>query len=156
VPYLLTLFHRPTFLLSLLSLTSLASTAYLLWMLPAARTGIPVLDGWAARGPDAAPDAAPGEDDGGGENRRRTTSFRLERPHKSPLEAHLPLLNGALCAVVLLLGLLTHGDGGRLGRLGLGYLPAAVYGVVLVAKVVMAGVDPESDLGVLRYEYKGA
>lgn len=35
-------------------------------------------------------------------------------------------------------------------------LPAGVYGVVLAGKWVMASVDPERELGDLRYGYKGA
>jgi hypothetical protein len=31
-----------------------------------------------------------------------------------------------------------------------------VYGVVLLAKMVMASVDPESELSGLKYQYKGA
>jgi hypothetical protein len=39
---------------------------------------------------------------------------------------------------------------------GFGWLPAVVYGVVLLAKVIMGSVDPEAELGGLRYGYKGA
>jgi hypothetical protein len=39
---------------------------------------------------------------------------------------------------------------------GFGWLPAGVYGVVLLAKWVMGSVDPVSELGGLRYEFKGA
>jgi hypothetical protein len=38
----------------------------------------------------------------------------------------------------------------------LGALPGVVYAVVVGAKVVMAGVDPERELRGLRYSYKGA
>ncbi|KAJ9141880.1 hypothetical protein NKR23_g7502 [Pleurostoma richardsiae] len=123
---------------SLLALSSLASTAYLLYVLPPTLTGIPYLD---RRGSRAG--AGRGEREGG-------------KP-SSPLEQHLPYLNLALCGVLVLAGLLTgRGKGaGALGALG-NYLPAAVYGVVLLAKTVMAGVDPEAELGGLKYEYKGA
>jgi len=39
---------------------------------------------------------------------------------------------------------------------GFGWLPAGVYLVVLIAKVVMGSVDPEAELGKLRYDFKGA
>ena len=87
--------------------------------------------------------------------RRRASSFsQAGRSHRSPLEAHLPLLNAALCGVLVLLAAVTRAGGAA--WTGLGYLPAAVYVVVLLAKVEMAGVDPEGELGGLRYEYKGA
>lgn len=84
---------------------------------------------------------------------------------KSPLEKHLPYLNVGLCVILILSGVLANRvgeeDSGRshrhqFGWLGLGNLPAMVYGVILVAKMVMASVDPESELQKLRYEYKGA
>lgn len=42
------------------------------------------------------------------------------------------------------------------GLLGLGNLPGIVYAVVVVAKLMMASVDPERELGALKYGYKGA
>lgn len=39
---------------------------------------------------------------------------------------------------------------------GFGWLPGLVWGVVVLAKWIMGGVDPESELGGLRYGYKGA
>lgn len=39
---------------------------------------------------------------------------------------------------------------------GFGWLPLGVCGTVLLAKVVMGSVDPEAELGGLRYEFKGA
>ncbi|PSR80284.1 hypothetical protein BD289DRAFT_441036 [Coniella lustricola] len=47
IPYILALFHPATTLIALLGLTSLASTAFLLFSLPIASTGIPALDAWA-------------------------------------------------------------------------------------------------------------
>lgn len=86
---------------------------------------------------------------------------------KSPLEKHLPYLNIGLCVILMLSGVFAHGAGGvedgeshrhshQFGWLGLGNLPAIVYGVVIIAKVVMASVDPERELQKLKYEYKGA
>ena len=39
---------------------------------------------------------------------------------------------------------------------GLGNLPLVINVVVLVSKVMMAGIDPEKELNDLRYGYKGA
>ena len=82
----------------------------------------------------------------------------------SPLEAWLPYLNVGLCVLVLLMGLVTGGggsNGGSSGGVGLmkvylAALPGVIYAATVVAKVVMAGVDPEGELGGLRYGYKGA
>lgn len=68
---------------------------------------------------------------------------------RSPLEAWLPRLN--LCLVVLT-GLLGLSGGWH----SLGWLPGIVYAAVLAAKMVMASVDPESELSGLKYGYKGA
>jgi hypothetical protein len=79
---------------------------------------------------------------------------------KSPLEQHLPRLNIALAALSLLTGLLERVKLGPttvgVSPVLLGALPGVVYAVVVGAKVVMAGVDPERELGGLRYGYKGA
>ena len=40
--------------------------------------------------------------------------------------------------------------------LSLGNLPAVVLLVVFASKAVMGSVDPERELGALKYEYKGA
>lgn len=84
---------------------------------------------------------------------------------KSPLEQHLPLLNILLAVLALLTGFLEQarmvsgtggGGGGGPSPVLLGALPGVVYAVVVGAKVVMAGVDPEQELGGLKYGYKGA
>ncbi|ROW03676.1 hypothetical protein VMCG_05486 [Cytospora schulzeri] len=107
--------------------------------------------------------------------RRRSSNSLSFARQKSPLERHLPYLNVGLCAVLVLYGLLVRrsgggsgsesgvgdGDGGEVhaqqfGWLGLGNLPGIVYAVVVVAKLVMASVDPERELEALKYGYKGA
>lgn len=102
--------------------------------------------------------------------RSRANSLSYEVP-KGPLEKHLPFLNMGLCAILILYGLSAargEGSGGgsdgtespphthHFGWLGLGNLPAIVYIVVIIAKVVMASVDPERELAALKYDYKGA
>lgn len=100
--------------------------------------------------------------------RRRTNSLMYETP-KSPLEKHLPFLNIGLCIILIMSGVLANRAGNedegrshdthrhsQFGWLGLGNLPALVYAVVMIAKMVMASVDPERELGALKYGYKGA
>lgn len=80
----------------------------------------------------------------------------------SPLGRHLPHLNVGLAVLAFATGLLerarTDGPAAAVGvnPVLLGALPGIVYAVVVGAKVVMAGVDPERELSGLRYEYKGA
>ncbi|PHH86597.1 hypothetical protein CDD83_9998 [Cordyceps sp. RAO-2017] len=132
--------------MAVVGLSSLAATAFLLRRLPPHRTGIARLDAWAARSrrPAAAAAAA-------------VPSLALTSS-SSPLESYLPYLNLALAAVLVLMGWAAGraaGDG-SFRWLGIGTLPALVYGAVLAAKVVMAGVDPEQELSGLRYGYRGA
>lgn len=76
---------------------------------------------------------------------------------RSPLERHLPLLNVGLAALALLTGVLEWArTRGGVGPVLLGMLPGMVYAVVVGAKVMMAGVDPERELSGLKYGYKGA
>lgn len=75
---------------------------------------------------------------------------------RSPLEVWLPYLNLGLVVMLMLLSLVSTSVAAGVGWIGLGTLPAIVYGVVIAAKLVMGGVDPESELTALRYEYKGA
>lgn len=180
IPYILALFRPSTLLIALLGLSSLASTVYLLFSLPITETGMPYLDAWVRSG---TPGNAEDDDDtsavafgsGAGPSglgtlnqrrrRRRTNSLSYMVP-KSPLEKHLPYLNIGLCGILILSGMLANRVVGeedgeihhnhQFGWLGLGNLPAIVYGVVIIAKMVMASVDPERELQKLKYEYKGA
>ncbi|OTB04368.1 hypothetical protein M426DRAFT_320967 [Hypoxylon sp. CI-4A] len=141
---------------ALLSLTSLASTAWMLWTLDPGVTGIRVLDAWVGGGSKRTGRRGGG---GGGDDDDITSApFWAEEHSRSPLETYLPYLNLGLCAVLVLAGFVSTSAASQRhwGHVGLSNLPAIVYGVVLVAKVVMGGVDPERDLGALRYEYKGA
>ncbi|KAI1136661.1 hypothetical protein F5Y05DRAFT_390481 [Hypoxylon sp. FL0543] len=138
-------------LVALLSLTSLASTAWMLWTLAPGVTGIRVLDAWVGGGSGKTEDVPRQKED-------RSAPFWAEEDRRSPLEKYLPYLNLGICAVLVLTGLLSKSTASQRhwGHVGLSNLPALVYGVVLVAKMVMGSVDPERDLGALRYEYKGA
>ena len=142
LPYIPSLVHPPTAMLALLSITSLLSTAFLLYSLPHHVTGIAVLD-------------------------RKKSATRTNKTQRqkdqlgfgaaqSPLEIYLPYLNLGLVVLLALMGLVTKSDAPSFGFIGMGNLPVVVYGVVLLAKMVMASVDPESELSGLKYQYKGA
>ncbi|OAA61025.1 hypothetical protein SPI_05049 [Niveomyces insectorum RCEF 264] len=158
--------HSSPVLVSLLGLSSLVATAYLVHQQPPAVTGIPLLDAWSGAG------AGAGRRDKGKGRATAGTLFGFRLPPallsllssspSSPLRRLLPLLNAGLCVMLMLSLLLPHRSSSSasasasLSYVLLGSLPAAVYAVVLVAKVTMAGVDPERELSRLRYEYKGA
>ncbi len=169
LPYLARLFFfgppRRAVFSSLLGLSSLASTAYLVHALPPMRTGLAPLDRWArssgggsgSQDDDDDDDGKGGDDGDNNSNAGRPPTWSVVPPaYRGPLESHLPTLNAALCVLLAVLEWVSGSGRGRAVVVGLGYLPALVYGVVLAAKVVMAGVDPERELGGLRYEFKGA
>jgi hypothetical protein len=136
LPYIPTLSTPRTALLSILSITSLASTAFLLHTLPPAKTSIPFLDSWSSPSKSSAEQTA-----------------LHGHQHDGPIAKYLPLLNVGLGIMLALLGLVSRGND---LWWGFAWLPGVVYGAVLLAKLVMAGVDPERELGGLRYEFKGA
>ncbi|KAH7356834.1 hypothetical protein BKA65DRAFT_495567, partial [Rhexocercosporidium sp. MPI-PUGE-AT-0058] len=74
-----------------------------------------------------------------------------------PVRTYLPYLNIGLCIVLFGLGGVVARRTGE-GVLWWGFegLPGVVYAVAVLAKWVMGGVDPEGELGSLRYELKGA
>jgi hypothetical protein len=141
IPYLPTLFTPHTTLLSLLSISSLLSTAYLLFTLPPGITSISILDSF---------NVPPGTE-------TQPNHMIRQIQDDGPIAQYLPYLNLGLCAVLGLLGVVV--SGGLKGEVlwwGFGWLPAGVYAVVLFAKYVMGSVDPEGELGRLRYGFKGA
>jgi len=72
-----------------------------------------------------------------------------------PIKQYLPYLNLGLGIVLVGLGMVvSRKDEGLWWRFG--WLPLAVSSVVLLAKWVMGSVDPEGELGRLRYGFKGA
>jgi hypothetical protein len=137
IPYLPTLFSPQTTLISLLSISSLLSTFYLLYSLPPGVTSISFLDNLNVPSHPSPPQR----------------SF-----HRAdiigPLQ-YLPYLNLALCGILVLLGMVVSRKVEELWW-GFGWLPAGVYGVVLSAQVVMGSVDPVTELSGLRYGFKGA
>ncbi|KAG5934450.1 hypothetical protein E4U59_006227 [Claviceps monticola] len=161
IPYLPLLFRPRDAVIALLSLTSLLSTTYLLYILPPEITGLGFLDAYAD-------DGAVTKDGARAATTARVSTMksqarRLQRGfgcERSPLETYLPYLNGGLVVVLALMGLMGlvtgRGTGGGFAWIGRVNLPGIVYAVVLVAKVVMGGVDPERELSPLKYEYRGA
>ncbi|KAL2109421.1 hypothetical protein VUR80DRAFT_2479 [Thermomyces stellatus] len=130
-PYVLNLVPASP-LQRVLSLSCLFVTAYLAYTLPPEETGLAFLDERRTRSRD-----------------ERRNPFDLG---SSPAQKYLPYLNLGLATVILLLSLVRGGGAFAILQ---GCLPALVYGVVVAAKGVMAGVDP-SELRRLKYDYKGA
>lgn len=126
------------FLPRLLSLSCLFVTAYLAYTLPPETTGLAPLDSRRTN------------TSGGARGAARNNPFAgLEG---SPARKYLPYLNLALATSILLLSLVRGGGAFAVAQ---GCMPVLVYGVVVAAKLVMAGVDP-SELRGLKYDYKGA
>ncbi|TGJ86838.1 hypothetical protein E0Z10_g1938 [Xylaria hypoxylon] len=157
--------------IALLALSSLASTAWTLWSLPPGVTGIRPLDAWVGSGGDESTTAGTSRDHtllgpiGANAQRRRRASaggsqfFLWAQRHRSPLEQYLPFLNVALCGLLIFAGFLSSQRSvaaQHWGHVGLANLPAIVYVVALVAKMLMGSIDPEKELSALRYEFKGA
>jgi len=75
----------------------------------------------------------------------------------SPLEVWLPWLNLGLVGVLAILGFASQEAWkGAFTWIGMGNLPGVVFAVIVVAKMIMGSVDPETELGALKYNYKGA
>ena len=149
----------PSRLLSLLGLTSLLATAYTLHALDTTETGLSFLDNYhhhTQTTPKPKPTVIPRK------KRKDGLLGSSAGKEKSPLTQHLPHLNTALAFLALITGLLERfrlsdtAASAAVSPVLLGALPGVVYGVVIGAKVVMAGVDPARELGGLRYGYKGA
>ncbi|KAK3490640.1 uncharacterized protein B0T23DRAFT_382177 [Neurospora hispaniola] len=171
VPYLLVLFLSPSssssspshsplhgqtktstktsVIFSLLALTSLAATTFITVKLPPTKTGLSIVDSLASSSSSATTKK---------KNKRLPNQYGAGVLTPSPLETWLPYLNVGLCVLVLLTGLVTGGaqGGNAVGKVYLAALPGVIYAATVAAKVVMAGVDPEGELGGLRYGYKGA
>jgi hypothetical protein len=140
VPYIPTLFNPHTTLLSILSITSLLSTAYLLYALSPGQTAISYIDALNTSSPKDKP-----------ASRQFSQNLGLD---DGPIKQYLPYLNLGLCVVLVLLGMVVSKKIDMWW--GFGWLPAGVYAVVLLAKWMMGSVDPEGELGGLRYGFKGA
>ncbi|KOS22432.1 hypothetical protein ESCO_001787 [Escovopsis weberi] len=153
---------RPsTAVFALLGTTSLLIAAFLVHRLQPTETGLFLVDAWA-RGSGAVRK---------GKMRQGSSSFFPSRVglsagalpgdirggDRSPLETYLPYMNLALVVLLMLMGLVRPDTrGGGFGWVSMGNLPALIYSIIITAKVVMAGVDPERELMGLRYDYKGA
>ncbi len=140
LPYLTTLFTPSPSLLSLLSISSLLSPAYLIHSFPPGTTGIALLDKMNIPSTPQSLSA-----------RKRA----MLQANDGPVKTYLPFLNLGLCVVLVGLGSVSSRKGTKLWW-GFEWLPAAVYTVAMVGKWVMGSVDPEEEMGTLRYELKGA
>lgn len=136
IPYLLTILRPQTSLLSILSIPSLLSSAYILYYFPHDLTGIPFLDNLHKKGVS---------------NTRKLPGLG-DVVDRGPLERYLAMMNAALCGLLTLGSLLLKRDS---GFQGFGLLPGAVFITILVAKYMMAQVDVD-DLQRLKYGFKGA
>ncbi|TVY87114.1 hypothetical protein LAWI1_G004263, partial [Lachnellula willkommii] len=131
LPYLSALFAAQTTFLSILSISSLLSTAWMVFVLPAGETGISMLDKL---------NNTPAKLDGGG----------VEYPKRvvnsdGPIRQYLPYLNLGLCLLLGVLGKLVRERGDGMWWV-LSWLPGAVYVIVVCGKFVMGGVDPGREL----------
>ncbi|KAK4189981.1 hypothetical protein QBC35DRAFT_117572 [Podospora australis] len=154
IPYIL--FFLPSSssnrILGILGLSSLAATTFLIFKKSPEKTGIPILDGLTE--PNVSTKSAR-------QKRAALLSAGTEEGGDvGPLESYLPYLNMVIALLSALTGLV-QGHQHNANTKGvhpvlLGALPGVIYAVVLFAKVVMASVDPERELGGLRYGYKGA
>ncbi|PHH78212.1 hypothetical protein CDD82_3162 [Ophiocordyceps australis] len=134
LPFLPLLFSR----LSILALSSLAATAYLLLRLPLTRTGLGPLDHFASKD-----NAAP-------------SCISSKSPPLGPLATYLPYLNLLLSGLVVLMSITSISTLEEWYPVVLTCLPAAMYAVTIAAKVTMAKVDPDKELSPLQYQYTGA
>ncbi|KAI9049906.1 hypothetical protein LZ554_006053 [Drepanopeziza brunnea f. sp. 'monogermtubi'] len=134
-PYLSTIFSAPTTLLSVLSITSLLSTAYMIHTSPPGQTGLAFVDRVNTEPQSMAA--------------RRNS---LLAANGGPIKQFLPYLNVGLCVILLGLGSMVQRKGVAVWA-GFAWLPAAVYGVAVAGKWVIGGVDP-GDLANLRYELR--
>ncbi|KAJ8062360.1 hypothetical protein OCU04_008904 [Sclerotinia nivalis] len=153
IPYLLTLFSPATSLLSILSITSLLCTAFLVYSLPPEKTSIAILDNFNRPSQDS-----PLSKTGG--------VLGVNTVDDGPLLTYLPTLNLLLSLILGVLGTIVKSKHRSNSRIvdaetdiwwtGFEWLPLGIYAVVLLAKTVMGSVNPEEELGSLRYRYKGA
>lgn len=130
--YIPTIFIYPSkrsILLALLSVSSLLSTAYILHYIP--------------------PKATPAPDPKG-----KRPMYQTRDNGDGPVEQYLVLLNAVLSGAVAVAAMVAW-NRGLAAEAWRGVLPAAIFGVVIIARTQMAPV-PFDGLERLRYEYKGA
>ncbi|RKF64099.1 hypothetical protein OnM2_021025 [Erysiphe neolycopersici] len=139
-PYLRTIVNPELTLFSILSITSLLSTAYLLVSLPPGQTNIAIID-YLSQSSIQKP----------------TTPqyISLPLPSHGPIKQVLPYLNIGLCVTLVLLGSVIQKRAGSLW-FGLCFIPIINYGAVLITACFMRSIDPQKELCTLKYEYKGA
>lgn len=140
-------------MLSILSITSLLASAYVLWFLPS----LPPLSAlWAGNGPEELGTRSLSGDKTQA-RMRAGTGLGLGIMGKGPLELYLPYLNAILVVLLTLTGFVgqLRAKEGQGEGMWFALLPGMVYGVVVIAKGIMGSVDVR-ELEGLRYGYKGA
>ncbi|KAF7953172.1 hypothetical protein EAE96_006388 [Botrytis aclada] len=133
IPYLLTLFSPTTSLLSILSITSLLSTAFLIYSLPPEKTSISLLDKINQPSKDSP--------------RSKIKVLGANSVDNGPLQTYLPILNLVLSLILGILGTIIKSKYQSKSRMseaetniwwtGFEWLPLGIYAVVLLAKTVM-------------------
>jgi len=112
-----------------LSMTSLLSTAYVLWYIPPRLPTQPIVRGI-------------------------TPVYALHYQADGPIEEYLPWMNGALGAVLSFMAWADYRRG-RPEDVWKGLLPAVVFAIIMFARTQMRPLDV-GGLERLRYGYKGA
>ncbi|KAI6250173.1 hypothetical protein HI914_01366 [Erysiphe necator] len=140
LPYLRTLFYSTSTLFSILGITSLLSTAYLLVSLPPGQTNIAIIDRFSQSS-----------------IQKPITKHYVPNllPSEGPIKQILPYLNVGLCISSAILGTLVEKKVGGL-EYGLCFIPIINYGAVLITACLMGSINPEQELNTLKYKYKGA
>ncbi|RKF77330.1 hypothetical protein GcM1_220037 [Golovinomyces cichoracearum] len=140
LPYIRSLFSPGTAIFSVLSITSLLSTAYLLVSVlhRSDATAINPLSQPSFQSPLP-----------------RNEAYNLLSTSQGPIKKFLPYLNLGLCFSLAVLGILINNKYGDLW-LGFCWLPAINYGAVILTTWYIAIVDPQAELKKLKYTYRGA
>jgi hypothetical protein len=130
---------RPMALMCLLSVTSLVSSAYTMYFVPAT-------------------DPAAGHQQRRPSSRHKNKIPVLNATDTSPVNQYLPYLNAAIASLLVLASLAYRSRTDVPEGLWLFLLlPAAILGMVVLAKRSMTEIQSGlSDLQSMRYEYKGA
>jgi len=129
LPSLLTSRSRADFLLAVLSISSLASTAYVLWYFPPRIPTQPLVRG-------------------------KTPVYALHYQADGPIEEYLPWLNGVMSALLAMMAGVDYRRG-RPEDMWRGLLPGMIFAIVMFARTQMRPLDV-AGLERLRYGYKGA
>ncbi|KAF2204763.1 hypothetical protein GQ43DRAFT_408864 [Delitschia confertaspora ATCC 74209] len=159
--YIPLLGHAPTLLPSVLGITSLLATAYILYYIP-----LPAISTDTTPTPSKPISKRKGKANMGKAPEHKTSSETNLFTPRSPLSTLLPHeqidllhqylvpVNAALCLLSALYQFTQGGDWVSGVQIGGGYMPGLILGVILVARRELRVVDL-SELERMRYRYKG-